>query len=200
LTPPTDQTGGPAFDVPTGRRDGLSSNLRDADGLPDAGDPIDALRSRFAAAGLSDRDLVLLTAAHTVGTTACFFVKDRLYDFPLAGGRRGADPSIPAAFLAELKSRCAPGDVNARLPLDRGSEASFDDSILRNIRAGRGVISSDAALTGSNATRGIVDAYLGAAAGRFRRDIADAIVRMGGIGVLIGDDGEVREVCSAFNS
>ncbi|TVU51292.1 hypothetical protein EJB05_02703, partial [Eragrostis curvula] len=194
------QTGGPAFDIPTGRRDGLTSNLRDADALPDADDPIDSLRSRFAAAGLTDRDLVLLTAAHTVGTTACFFVKDRLYNFPLGAGRRGADPSIPAPFLAELKSRCAPGDLNTRLPLDRGSEARFDDSILRNIRSGQAVIASDAALVAGNATRAIVDAYLGAAARRFQKDFADAMVRMGSIGAITGDDGEVRDVCSAFNS
>ncbi|TVU51301.1 hypothetical protein EJB05_02712, partial [Eragrostis curvula] len=194
------KTGGPAFDIPTGRRDGLTSNLRDADALPDADDPIDSLRSRFATAGLTDRDLVLLTAAHTVGTTACFFVKDRLYNFPLAGGRRGADPSIPAPFLAELKARCAPGDLNTRLPLDRGSEARFDDSILRNIRSGQAVIASDAALVAGNATRALVDAYLGAAARRFRRDFADAMVRMGSIGAITGDDGEVRDVCSAFNS
>jgi peroxidase len=55
------QTGGPTFDVPTGRRDGLTSNLRDADVLPDAADSINVLRSSFAAAGLNDRDLVLLT-------------------------------------------------------------------------------------------------------------------------------------------
>ncbi|CAD6268131.1 unnamed protein product [Miscanthus lutarioriparius] len=55
------KTGGPSFDVPTGRRDGLTSNLRDADVLPDAGDSISVLRSRFAASGLDDRDLVLLT-------------------------------------------------------------------------------------------------------------------------------------------
>ncbi|KAJ1265139.1 hypothetical protein BS78_08G056600 [Paspalum vaginatum] len=195
-------TGGPSFDVPTGRRDGLASNLRDADVLPDAADSISVLRSRFAASGLDDRDLVLLTAAHTVGTTACFFVKDRLYNFPLAGGRRrGADPSIPAAFLAELKARCAPGDFNTRLPLDRGSEADFDDSILRNIRAGLGIIASDAALAGSNATRALVDAYLGPAAGSFERDFAAAMVKMGSIGAITGDDaGEVRDVCSAFNT
>ncbi|KAK3139517.1 hypothetical protein QOZ80_5AG0384570 [Eleusine coracana subsp. coracana] len=194
-------TGGPAFDVPTGRRDGLSSNLRDADALPDAGDPIDLLRSRFAAAGLNDRDLVLLTAAHTVGTTACFFVTDRLYNHRLPNGQRGADPAIPAAFVAELKARCAPGDFNTRLPLDRGSEAAFDDSILRNVKAGLAVIASDAALADSNATRAVVDAYLGPARRRFMRDFADAMVRMGSIGVITGEDGdgEVREVCSAFN-
>ncbi|XP_062202971.1 peroxidase 43-like [Phragmites australis] len=193
-------TGGPSFDVPTGRRDGLTSNLRDADVLPDAGDPIDVLRSRFAASGLDDRDLVLLTAAHTVGTTACFFVKDRLYNYPLPGGGVGSDPSIPAAFLVELKARCAPGDFNTRLSLDRGSESDFDDSILRNIRVGLAVIASDAALEASNATRALVDAYLGAAAGRFEQDFADAMVRMGSIGAITGDAGEVRDVCSSFNS
>ncbi|CAL4903855.1 unnamed protein product [Urochloa decumbens] len=197
-------TGGPSFDVPTGRRDGLTSNLRDADVLPDAADSISHLRSSFAAAGLNDRDLVLLTAAHTVGTTACFFVKDRLYSYPIAGGgnsKTGTDPSIPAAFAAELKARCPPGDVNTRLPLDRGSEAEFDDSILRNIRSGFAVIASDAALATSNATRALVDAYLSAAAGSFQRDFAVAMVRMGSIGVITGeDDGEIRDVCSAFNT
>jgi hypothetical protein len=55
------QTNGPSFQVPTGRRDGLSSNLRDADVLPDVSDSIQVLRSKFAASGLNDRDLVLLT-------------------------------------------------------------------------------------------------------------------------------------------
>ena len=221
--------------MPTGRRDGLTSNLRDADVLPDAGDSISVLRSRFAASGLDDRDLVLLTgrylqsftltcmdmdaasrlsltlhwckrtrpaaAAHTVGTTACFFVKDRLYSYPLPGGGRGADPSIPAPFLAELKARCPPGDFNTRLPLDRGSGTDFDDSILRNIRSGFAVIASDAALANSNATRALVDAYLGPSARSFERDFAAAMVKMGTIGAITGDDaGEVRDVCSAFNT
>jgi hypothetical protein len=50
--------------VPTGRRDGLTSNLRDANVLPDASDSISVLRSRFAASGLDDRDLVLLTGRY----------------------------------------------------------------------------------------------------------------------------------------
>ena len=58
------QTNGPSFQVPTGRRDGLSSNLRDADVLPDVADSIQVLRSKFAASGLNDRDLVLLTGTY----------------------------------------------------------------------------------------------------------------------------------------
>ncbi|KAL5205961.1 hypothetical protein ABZP36_034170 [Zizania latifolia] len=194
------ETGGPSFDVPTGRRDGLESNLRDADVLPDVIDSIEVLRSRFAASGLDDRDLVVLTAAHTIGTTACFFVKDRLYNYRLPGGGVGSDPSIPPAFVMELKARCAPGDFNTRVALDRGSERDFDDSILRNIRQGLAVIASDAALDRSNATRALVTAYLGAGSSRFSQDFVDSMVKMGSIGALTGDDGEIRDVCSEFNS
>jgi peroxidase len=217
------QTNGPSFQVPTGRRDGLSSNLRDADVLPDVSDSIQVLRNKFAASGLNDRDLVLLTgtsaskhpslarihvtrlttcihpraAAHTIGTTACFFVKDRLYGYR---GGAGSDPSIPAPFLSELKSRCAPGDFNTRLPLDRGSEFSFDDNIYRNIRAGLVPIASDAALDASNATAGLVASYLGAAAPSFAQDFVGAMVKMGTIGAITGDAGEIRDVCWSFNS
>nr|ACS49652.1 peroxidase [Oryza ridleyi] len=211
-------TGGPAFDVPTGRRDGKTSNLRDADVLPDVKDSIEVLRSKFAANGLDDKDLVLLSCnhltssscvlrhclpAHTVGTTACFFLQDRLYNFPLPSGRKGADPTIPESFLSELQSRCAPGDFNTRLPLDRGSEGEFDISILRNIRNGFAVIASDAALYNATATVGVVDAYssmLSTLFGPyFREDFADAMVKMGSIGVLTDRAGEVRKVCSKFN-
>uniref|UniRef100_A0ACD5YCM1 Uncharacterized protein n=2 Tax=Avena sativa TaxID=4498 RepID=A0ACD5YCM1_AVESA len=189
-------TNGPSFQVPTGRRDGLFSNVRDADVLPDVSDSIQVLRSKFAASGLNDRDLVLLTAAHTIGTTACFFVKDRLYNYH---GGTGSDPSIPTAFLSELKARCAPGDFNTRLPLDRGSEGSFDDSIYHNIRAGLVPIASDAALDASNTTAALVAAYLGAASSSFAQDFVGAIVKMGTIGAITGEFGEVRDVCSSFN-
>ena len=142
-------------------------------------------------------------AAHTVGTTACFFVKDRLYGFPLPGGGTGSDPSIPAPFLAELKARCPPGDFNTRLPLDRGSGGVFDASILRNTRNGFAVIGSDAALYNDTATVDVVDSYSGLLSNffgpYFRQDFADAMVRMGSIGVVTGGAGEVRKVCSKFN-
>ncbi|PWZ28482.1 Peroxidase 43 [Zea mays] len=197
-------TGGPSFDVPTGRLDGKVSNLRDADALPDVHDGIDALRSKFRANGLDEKDLVLLTAAHTVGTTACFFLQDRLYNFPLPGGGRGSDPTIPPGFLSELKARCAPGDFNTRLALDRGSENVFDTSILRNIRNGFAVIGTDAALYNDTATVDVVDSYSGLLSNffgpYFRQDFADAMVRMGSIGVVTGSkQGEVRKVCSKFN-
>ncbi|VAI03369.1 unnamed protein product [Triticum turgidum subsp. durum] len=142
-------------------------------------------------------------AAHTVGTTACFFIQQRLYSFPLPGGGLGSDPSIPDGFLSELKSRCAPGDSNSRVSLDRGSESVFDTSILRNIRNGFAVIASDAALYNDTSTVDVVDSYSGLLSTifgpYFRQDFADSMVKMGSIGVLTGASGEVRKVCSKFN-
>ncbi|CAD6257236.1 unnamed protein product [Miscanthus lutarioriparius] len=66
------QTGGPSFDVPTGRLDGKVSNLRDADALPDVHDGIDALRSKFRANGLDEKDLVLLTGCFAISMSINF--------------------------------------------------------------------------------------------------------------------------------
>ncbi|KAM0926731.1 hypothetical protein ACQ4PT_003357 [Festuca glaucescens] len=99
----------------------------------------------------------------------------------------GSNPSIPAPFLSELKARCTPGDFNTCVPLDRGSEGSFDDSIYRNIRAGLVPIASDAALEANNTTTALVAAYLGAAAPSFVQDFVGAMLKMGTIGAITGD-------------
>ncbi|KAJ8618852.1 hypothetical protein MRB53_015038 [Persea americana] len=192
---------GPQYQVPTGRRDGQRSNVSDADTMPDSGDSIQLLKDKFGEKGLSEKDLVLLTGAHTIGTTACFFLERRLYDF-LPGG--GSDPTINPQLLPELKSQCPQnGDVNVRLGLDRGSDQKFDVQILRNIRDGFGVLESDAKLYTDESTRQIIDSYSGSLSATFgpffERDFIDSIVRMGQIGVKTGLNGEIRRVCSAFN-
>ncbi|KAI3453558.1 hypothetical protein Pfo_010221 [Paulownia fortunei] len=136
---------GPWYEAETGRRDGMVSNIRLADNLPDVGDSIQKLKAKFFEKGLTEKDLVLLSAAHTIGTTACFFMSQRLYQFPAGGG--GSDPSINPEFLPELKSTCPQnGDVNLMLPIDRGSAQTFDTQILQNIRSGFAVLQSDATL------------------------------------------------------
>ncbi|KAG9457254.1 hypothetical protein H6P81_001762 [Aristolochia fimbriata] len=192
---------GPSYQVPTGRRDGRVSNVSDADNMPDIQDSIQLLKAKFIQKGLSEKDLVLLSAAHTIGTAACFFLERRLYHFTPGGG---SDPSINPEFLPELMARCPPdGDINVRLSLDRGSEFSFDDSILRNIRGGFGVIESDAKLYQDESTRAVVDSYIGFFSSifgaLFESDFTDSIVKMGQIGVKTGSTGEVRRVCSQFN-
>lgn len=125
----------------------------------------------------------------------------RLYNF-FPGG--GSDPSIDPGFLPELRARCPQnGDVNMRIPIDEGSERTFDKQILQNIRSGFAVLQSDAKLNDDAVTRSVMDSYIGIFAPMFglsfEADFVEAIVRMGQIGVRTGSSGEIRRVCSSFN-
>lgn len=191
---------GPNYDVPTGRRDGMRSSAGDASDMPDPTDSVDVLKRKFAAKGLSASDLVVLNGAHTIGTTACFFIEDRLYNFAADGD---ADPSINPEYLTELRSTCPKGgDVNTRLALDRGSEFQFDKEFLENMREGNVALQSDSSMYQDGSTRGYIDSYFGLLGGllgpSFESDFADAIVKMGQIGVKTGSNGKIRTVCSAF--
>ncbi|KAK6777890.1 hypothetical protein RDI58_024608 [Solanum bulbocastanum] len=191
---------GPFYNVETGRRDGLVSNVSLADNMPDVDDSIQQLKDKFFQEGLSHKDLVVLTAAHTIGTTACFFMTKRLYKF---SPNRGSDPLINPKFLSELKSTCPQnGDVNVRLSMDRGSRDTFDSQILQNIRSGFAVLQSDANLYNDETTRRVVDSYFGFLSPffgtPFEADFANAMVKMGRIGVLTGSQGTIRSVCAAF--
>ncbi|KAL3843729.1 hypothetical protein ACJIZ3_001132 [Penstemon smallii] len=193
---------GPSYEVETGRRDGLVSNVRMADDMPDVSDSIQTLKSKFFLKGLTHKDLVLLSAAHTIGTSACFFMEPRLYNFRGAPGI--SDPSINPVFLPELKSTCPQnGDVNVRLAMDRGSVHTFDKQILENIRGGFAVLQSDATLYQDAATRRVVDSYFGALnpflGPSFEADFAVSMVRLGRTGVLTGSQGTIRRVCKSFN-
>ena len=55
------QANGPAYQVPTGRRDGLVSSTSLAADMPDVSDSIQKLKSKFFDKSLSEKDLVLLS-------------------------------------------------------------------------------------------------------------------------------------------
>ncbi|XP_009803650.1 peroxidase 43-like [Nicotiana tabacum] len=191
---------GPSYEVETGRRDGVISNLSLAENMPDVSDSIQILKAKFSDKGLSEKDLVVLSAAHTIGTTACFFMTKRLYNF-FPGG--GSDPSINPSLLPELMATCPQnGNVNVRLPIDEGSSDAFDNQILQNIRSGFAVLRSDASLYEDVVTRSVVDSYFGMFSPflgiSFEADFANAMVKMGRIDVLTGFQGTIRRVCSAF--
>lgn len=145
--------------------------------------------------------LCCVSGAHTIGLTACFFMQKRLYNFTSRGG---SDPAISPRLLTQLKAKCPlNGDVNVRIPLDWSTRNVFDVQILRNIRDGNAVISSDARLNDDKSTRQILDSYISSKGSEtrpsFNADFAEAMVKMGNIGVKTGSEGEIRRVCSAVN-
>ncbi|CAO2204682.1 unnamed protein product [Urochloa humidicola] len=197
-----DLTGGPSWSVPLGRRDGRVSLASGANALPSPADPVSVQRQKFADQGLSDHDLVTLVGAHTIGQTDCQFFSYRLYNFTATGN---PDPTISQASLPQLRALCPPngGDPSRRVALDRDTPGAFDVSFFKSVRDGSAVLESDQRLWSDAATQGAVGKYAGNVRGllglRFAYEFPKAVVRMGGVGVKTGGQGEIRRRCSRIN-
>ncbi|XP_068320519.1 peroxidase 25 [Pyrus communis] len=196
-----DLSDGPSWSVPTGRRDGRVSLSSQASNLPSPLDSIAVQRQKFAAKGLDDHDLVTLVGGHTIGETHCQFIRYRLYNFTATGN---SDPTINQAFLEQLQALCPMnGDGTKPVALDRGSQTKFDVSFFKNVKDGNAVLESDQRLWGDDATRKIMQNYVGNIRGllgfRFDFEFPKAMIKMGSIEVKIGTQGEIRKVCSKFN-
>ncbi|CAN6300990.1 unnamed protein product [Urochloa humidicola] len=187
--------GGPSYDVPLGRRDARTASQAAANSsIPAPTSSLDRLASSFAAQGLSLQDLVVLSGGHTLGFSRCTNFRDRLYN---------ETATLDGALAASLRAVCprAEGNGDDNLaPLDP-TPARFDAaggyyaSLLRR----RGVLHSDQQLLAGG---GITDALVRFYADNgeaFRRDFAEAMVRMGSIKPLIGTSGEIRYNCRKVN-
>ncbi|KAF7051152.1 hypothetical protein CFC21_059422 [Triticum aestivum] len=189
--------GGSPYGVPAGRRDGNVSAASDAQAsLPPPTANVAHLTEAFAKNGLSQEDMVTLSGAHTVGVTHCSSFSARLHGYNATTGT-GQDPAMDAAKAAELARQCPPGSPNA-VPMDAGSPNTFDTGYFRALLANQGVLASDQTLTSDNATAALVaqnagNVYL------FVTRFGDAMVRMGGIRVLTGGDGQIRTNCRVVN-
>ncbi|KAJ4825067.1 hypothetical protein Tsubulata_040307, partial [Turnera subulata] len=153
-------TGGLTWPVPTGRRDGTVSLASDTANLPAFTDSVDVQKQKFSSLGLNTQDLVALSGAHTIGTSACQFFRYRLYNFTTTGN--GVDASIDPTFVSQLQTLCPQnGDGSRRVALDTGSQNRFDSSYFANLRSGRGILESDQKLWTDPTTRTFVQRFLG---------------------------------------
>lgn len=138
--------------------------------------------------------------AHTIGTAACFFMKQRLFNFTGRDTANDSDPDISSSFLLPaLKNMCPlNGDVNTRIPLDPVTSEQFDAQGLRKIRTDFAILASDARLYDDFTTKQVVDSYAFEEL-LFAQDFAMALIKMGRLAAKTGDEGEIRRVCHSFN-
>ncbi|KAK3404503.1 hypothetical protein EUGRSUZ_K00806 [Eucalyptus grandis] len=187
---------GPFWQVPTGRRDGRVSNLQDAlNNLPGPAFSISALKSSFAAKGLSVKDLAVLSGGHTLGMSHCSSFTNRLYNFT---GKNDADPSMDPNYVAQLKTKCKPNDATTIVEMDPGSAKKFDMDYYTLVSKRRGLFQSDAALLTDSTTNAYVQLQL-TNKSTFAEDFGVSMVNMGNIGVLTGNSGEIRKKCYLVN-
>ncbi|XP_061372540.1 peroxidase 44-like [Gastrolobium bilobum] len=182
-----DLAGGPEYQVPTGRRDGLVSNLEDVK-MPQPNDHVNVSLQIFNEKGLTLNDMVTLLGAHTVGVAHCGFFASRL-----VGNQ--SDPNMDPALRAKLIKLCF--KASRREPsafLDQNTSFVFDNEFYHQILEKRGILLIDEQLAFDNSTSGIVRNFASDNVG-FLQSFAKAMIKMGSIEVLGGNEGEIRKNC-----
>ncbi|KQK04037.1 peroxidase 5 [Brachypodium distachyon] len=182
------------YDVPAGRRDGRVSNVSEVlNNLPPSFFNASQLVASFAAKNLTADDMVTLSGAHSFGRTHCATIAFRL--FP----RLAADMDV--SYGRFLRRRCPAATGGRRDPvveLDPVTTLLLDNQYYNNVVAGKVPFTSDATLLTRNDTAALVGLYAGNRtlwATRF----ADAMVKLGNLDVLTGDQGEIRKFCNRVN-
>ncbi|KAI8029339.1 Peroxidase 5 [Camellia lanceoleosa] len=193
-----EMTGGLGYDVPAGRRDGRVSLASEANtNLPSPASNVNQLTQIFGNKGLTQEEMVTLSGAHTIGRAHCTSFSSRLYNFNTTTNQ---DPTLDSQYASQLKQKCPQGSTNTNLvvPMDPSSPNVMDVGYYNDILANRGLFTSDQTLLTNSATANQVNQN---AMNTFvwGSKFAAAMVKMGQIGVLTGDAGEVRLNCRKIN-
>ncbi|KAA0033480.1 peroxidase 4-like [Cucumis melo var. makuwa] len=182
--------GGPSWKVKLGRRDSKTASFSDVTGaIPPPTSTLDTLINRFNTKGLSPRDLVALSGAHTIGQARCLFFKNRIYN----------ETNIDESFAEERQRICPTngGDDN-RAPLDLRTPKLFDNYYYKNLLEKKALLRSDQVLHNGGSTDSLVELYSDDS-DAFEHDFVTAMIKMGDIQPLTGSQGEIRKICSRPN-
>ncbi|KAK2391014.1 peroxidase P7 [Trifolium repens] len=184
--------GGPTWNVKLGRRDAKTASQSAANtNIPAPTSDLSTLTSMFSAVGLSSKDLVALSGAHTIGQARCTTFRTRIYN----------ETNIDTSFATTRQSNCpstsGSGDNNLA-PLDLQTPTSFDNNYFKNLVNKKGLLHSDQQLFNGGSTNSIVSGY-STNPSSFSSDFAAAMIKMGDISPLTGSNGEIRKNCRATN-
>ncbi|XP_030519879.1 peroxidase 57-like [Rhodamnia argentea] len=187
--------GGPSYDVPTGRRDGLVSNPNEVN-LPGPTLSVSEAEQVFAPKGFTLTEMVTLLGAHSVGVAHCSLFQDRLSDFQ---GTGAPDPTMDSSLVAKLKGICGNSKSNDPTAfLDQRTPFALDNQFYRQIMQREGVMQIDQELAVDKSSAGIVSQFASDANG-FKKSFASVMVKLGSVQVLTGNAGEIRRNCRVFN-
>ncbi|MCO5555223.1 hypothetical protein L7F22_008767 [Adiantum nelumboides] len=183
-------TGGPTWQVSTGRRDGRVSNVLTATislPLPTLTTPV--LTQIFLSHGLSQDEMITLSGAHTIGRAHCSAFSNRL---------ALNDPTLDSAYAAELMAACPNANSQGTVPLDPTTPFTFDNNYFTNLAANRGLLTSDQDLF-NNLGSQFLSNLDSTNANLWQVKFTAAMVHMSTLNVKIGALGEIRKNCRATN-
>nr|GEU41130.1 mitogen-activated protein kinase kinase kinase 5-like [Tanacetum cinerariifolium] len=191
-------TGGPYWSLALGRRDGLTANITAANtDIPSPFEPLENITAKFTSKGLDLKDVVTLSGAHTIGFAQCFTFKPRLFNFDGSGA---PDPQLDSSLASSLQTVCPNQDNSDTnlVPLDSVTTAKFDNIYYKNILNNSGILGSDQALMSDNRTATMVINY-SKYPYLFAKDFGASMVKLSTVGIITGQNGQVRNRCNIVN-
>ncbi|KAH7568098.1 hypothetical protein JRO89_XS07G0236800 [Xanthoceras sorbifolium] len=186
-------SGGPDYEVPLGRRDGLTFATQQGtlDNLVPPFADTTFLLDRLASKNLDKTDAVALSGGHTIGISHCSSFTDRLYPTQ--------DPTMDKTFANNLKKSCPAADSPNTVFQDIRSPNVFDNKYYVDLMNRQGLFTSDQDLYTDKRTRDIVKSFA-VDEKLFFEQFALSMIKMGQMSVLTGKQGEVRANCSVRNT
>ncbi|KAA3489850.1 peroxidase 43-like [Gossypium australe] len=195
-----EQAGGPAFQIPTGRKDGRISNSANVrPNIVDTSFTMDEMIKLFNSKGLSLDDLVTLSGAHTIGLAHCSAFSDR-FQQDSKGKLRLVDTSLDITYAKELSKKCPAGGSSTSNTVSNDPETSFafDNQYYGNLLAHKGLFQSDSVLLEDGRTRKHVEEFANNEE-RFFRSWGESFLKLTTIEVKTDNEGEIRQSCSFTN-
>ncbi|MCE2056229.1 hypothetical protein HAX54_044293 [Datura stramonium] len=185
--------GGPNWDVKLGRRDARTASQAAANNsIPTPTSNLNRLISSFSAVGLSTKDMVALSGAHTIGQARCTSFRGRIYN-----ETNNLDVSLARTRQNNCPRTSGSGDNNLA-PLDLQTPTYFDNHYFTNLVNKKGLLHSDQQLFNGGSTDSIVKSYSNNP-NSFTTDFVTAMIKMGDIRPLTGSKGEIRKNCRRIN-
>ncbi|XP_051180100.1 peroxidase 4 [Lolium perenne] len=184
--------GGPSWEVKVGRRDSTTASFNGANNdIPPPTSGLANLTSLFAAKGLSQKDMVALSGAHTIGLARCTNFRGHIYN----------DTDIDAGFARSRQSNCprttGSGDNNLA-PLDLQTPTVFENAYYKNLVQKRALLHSDQELFNGGAADAQVRSYVSSQEAFFK-DFVVGMIKMGDVAPLTGSNGQIRKNCRRIN-
>ncbi|XP_062188326.1 peroxidase 51-like isoform X2 [Phragmites australis] len=185
--------GGPSYAVELGRLDGLSSTASSVNGkLAPPSFNLDQLTALFATNGLSQADMIALSAGHTVGFAHCNTFSGRIRGPTL-------DPTLNSTYASQLRAWCPPNvDQRLAVSMDPVTPRDFDNQFFKNLQVGKGLLASDQVLYSDPRSRPTVDVWAQSSVA-FNQAFVAAITKMGRIGIKTRAQGNIRRNCAVLN-
>ncbi|KAJ6842463.1 peroxidase 57-like [Iris pallida] len=196
-------SGGAAYALPTGRRDGTVSTMSEVH-IPGPDFSVQAALAAFQTINLDLVDLATLLGSHGVGFCHCGFFVSRLYNFL---NTSLPDPNMGTSTLNALRQKCPPRllllnnlsqDTTVFMNQDTSTPFALDTSFYRGLLDGKATLQLDQELAFTDVTNRLAVRYIQRPKA-FIKQFSRSMVKLGMTGVLSGQEGEVRLNCRRVN-